>query len=173
MTPSLQKCFVRLHEIIQIFYFLIDNIFVLFGGRVFQQTFGISMGTNCASLLTDLFLHAYEADILQGVLKNKDRKLAQTFNSIFCYIDDVLSLINSRLAHYLHHIYSNELAVKDSTDTQMSASYLDLHLENVNGGRLRTKICGKRDDFTFPIVNFPFVSSNIPCSPAYVATFHN
>ena len=139
MTPSLQKCFVRLHEIIQMFYFLIDNILVLFGGRVFQQTFGISMGTNCASLLTDLFLHAYKADILQGVLKNKDRKLAQTFNSIFRYIDDVLSLINSRLAHYLHHIYSNELEAKDSTDTQMSAYYLDLHLENVNGGRLRKK----------------------------------
>jgi hypothetical protein len=38
--------------------FLIDNIF---GGRVFQQTIGIQMGTNCAPLLADLFLHAYEA----------------------------------------------------------------------------------------------------------------
>jgi hypothetical protein len=25
----------------------------------------------------------------------------------------------------------------------------------------------KRDEFTFPIVNFPFISSNIPASPAY------
>jgi len=31
--------------------FLIDNIFVMFGGRVFQQTAGIPMGTNCAPLL--------------------------------------------------------------------------------------------------------------------------
>ena len=50
--------------------FLIDNIFVLFGGRVFQQTIGIPMGTNCAPQLADLFLHAYEADFLQGLLKN-------------------------------------------------------------------------------------------------------
>ena len=70
-------------------FFLIDNILVLFGGRVFQQTFGISMGTNFAPLLTDLFLHAYDADILKGLLKYKDRKLAQTFNSSFRYIDDV------------------------------------------------------------------------------------
>ena len=49
------------------------------------------MGTNCALLLADLFLHAYEADYFQGVLKNKDRKLAQTFNSNFCHIDDALS----------------------------------------------------------------------------------
>jgi hypothetical protein len=33
----------------------------MFGGRVFQQTIGIPMGTNCAPLLADLFLHAYEA----------------------------------------------------------------------------------------------------------------
>jgi hypothetical protein len=42
---------------------------------MFQQTTGISMGTNCAPLLAELFLHAYEADFLQGFLKNKDRKL--------------------------------------------------------------------------------------------------
>jgi hypothetical protein len=43
----------------------------------------------------------------------------------------------------------------------MSASYLDLHTEIDNGGRLRTKLYDKRDDFNFPIVNFPFISSNI------------
>ena len=60
--------------------FLIDNIFVLYGGRVFQQAIGIPMGTNCAPLLADLFLHAYEADFLQELHKNKDRKLSQTFS---------------------------------------------------------------------------------------------
>ena len=30
--------------------FLIDNIFVVFGGTLFQQTIGIPMGTNCAPL---------------------------------------------------------------------------------------------------------------------------
>jgi hypothetical protein len=34
----------------------------VFGGRVFQQTIGIPMGTNCAPLLADLFLYSYEAD---------------------------------------------------------------------------------------------------------------
>ena len=49
----------RQDEIIQMLDFLIDNICVLFGGRLFQQTMGISMGTNCAPLIADLFLHAY------------------------------------------------------------------------------------------------------------------
>jgi hypothetical protein len=38
---------------------------------------------------------------------------------------------------------------KLTTDTQKSASYLDLHLEIANGERLKTKLHDKRDDFTF------------------------
>jgi hypothetical protein len=41
---------------------------------MFQQTIGIPMSTISASLLPDLFLHAYQADFLQVVLDNKERK---------------------------------------------------------------------------------------------------
>ena len=34
-----------------------DSIFVMFGGRVFQQTVDIPMSTGCASLLADLFIY--------------------------------------------------------------------------------------------------------------------
>ena len=40
-------------DIINMREFLIDNIFVIFGGRVFQRIVGIPMGTNCALLLAD------------------------------------------------------------------------------------------------------------------------
>ena len=74
------------------FQFLIYNIFAMFGGRVFQQSVGIHMGTNCAHLLADLFLYSYEADFIQGLLKRNQKKLARSFNFMFRYIDDVLSL---------------------------------------------------------------------------------
>ena len=64
-------------DIINMLEFLIDNIFVIFGGRVFQQTVGIPMGTNCAPLLADLFLYSYEADFIQGLLKKNEKKLAR------------------------------------------------------------------------------------------------
>ena len=38
--------------------FLIDNIFVKFGGCLFRQVIGIPMGTSCAPLLADLFLYS-------------------------------------------------------------------------------------------------------------------
>ena len=56
---------------------------------------------------------------------------------------------------------------KKIPQTDISASYFDLHLEINNEGRLRTKHYVKGDDFNFPIMNFPFISSNIPVAPAY------
>ena len=52
------------------------------------------MGTNCATFLVDLFLYSYEADFIQELLKN-EKKIVQSFNFRFRYIDDVLSLNNS------------------------------------------------------------------------------
>ena len=40
-----------------------------------------------------------------------------------------MSLNNSHFDDYLHGIHPNKLEVKDTTDTQMFASYLDLLLE--------------------------------------------
>ena len=118
--------------------FLIDNIFVIFGGRIFQQTVGIHMSTNCAPLLSDLFLYSYEADFIQGLLKKNEKKLSRSFNFTFRYIDDVLSLNNYRFGDFVDCIYPIDLEIKDTTDTDRSASYLDLHFEIDSEGRLRT-----------------------------------
>jgi hypothetical protein len=65
-----------------------------------------------------------------------------------------------------HRLFENQF-IKYTTDTDRSASYLDLHLEIDSEGRLRAKLYDKRDDFNFLIVNFPFICSNIPAAPAY------
>ena len=106
--------------------------------------------------VTDFLLYLHEADFIQGLLKKNEKKLAQSFNFTFRYIDDVHSLNNSKFGDFVHRIYPIELQVKDTTDTARSASYLDLHLEIDSDGQLRTKLYDKRDDFNFPIVNFTF-----------------
>ena len=87
---------------------------------------------------------------MQELLRKKDKELAI---STFRYIDDVLSLNNSKFGDYVERIYPIEL---------------EINLEIDNEGRLKTKLYDKRDDFSFPIVNFPFLSSNIQAEPAYV-----
>jgi hypothetical protein len=133
------------------FDILFDNIFAMLGGRIFQQTAGIPLGTNCASLLADLFLYSYEADFIQGLLKKNEKNLARSFNFTFRYIDDVLLLNNSRFGDFVDRIYPIELAKKDTTDTDRSASYLDLHLEIDSEGWLRTKLHDKEMISIFPL----------------------
>ena len=48
--------------------FLVDNIFVVFGGKVVQLIIGIPMGTNCVPLQADIFLYSNEAEFIVLVL---------------------------------------------------------------------------------------------------------
>ena len=77
--------------------YLIDNIFVEFGGRIFQQTIGKPMGTNCAPFLADLLLYSCEAGFVQSLLKVGKKHLAQQFSFTYRYINDVLSLKTQNL----------------------------------------------------------------------------
>ena len=61
-------------DIVNMLEYLADNIFVVFAGKVFQQTVGIPMGTNCAPLLADIFLYSYEADFIQYLLSARKKQ---------------------------------------------------------------------------------------------------
>ena len=154
-------------DIVNMLEFLVDNIFLVFGGKVFQQIVGIQMGTNCAPLLADIFLYSYEAEFIQSLLSTGKKKLASQFNFTYRYIDDLLSINNPDFENYLGQVYPAELEIKDTTESNTSASYLDLLLSIESDGQLRNSLYDKRDDFNFHITNFPFLSSNIPSSPAY------
>ena len=39
--------------------YLIDNIYVIIGSRIYRQCIGIPMGTNCAPLVANLFLFSF------------------------------------------------------------------------------------------------------------------
>ena len=108
--------------------FLVDNIFVVFAGKVFRQTVGIPMGTNCAPLLADIFLYSYEADFIQSLLSTGKKHLASQFNLTYRYIDDVLSINNPEFENYLGQMYPAKLEIKDTIESTTSASYLDLLL---------------------------------------------
>ena len=103
-------------HIINILEFLIDNIFVMFGGSVFQQVVGMHACTTCTPLLVDLFLHSFEADFIQGFLKKNEKYLARFFDFTFRYIEDVLPLINYRLGDFIDGTHPIDLEIKDTTE---------------------------------------------------------
>ena len=65
-------------------------------------------------------------------------------------------------------MYPTEFEIKNTTESNTSASYLDFLLSIGRDGQLRNFLYHKRDDFNFHITNVPLLSSNIPSSPAYV-----
>ena len=115
-------------DIIKMLEFLVDNIFVVFAGKVFQQTVGIPMSTNCAPLLADIFLYSYEADFIQSLLSTGKKQLASRFNLTYRYIDNVLSINNPGFENYLGQMHPVELEIKDTTESTIPASYLDFLL---------------------------------------------
>jgi hypothetical protein len=46
--------------------FLINNIYAVVGGQVFQQSVGIPIGTNCVPLLADPILYSYEVEFIKS-----------------------------------------------------------------------------------------------------------
>ena len=154
-------------SICEMIEFLIDNIFVQFGGRLFRQVIGIPMGTNCAPLLADLFLYSYENEFLDNMIRSGHRRLARSFNLCYRYIDDLIVFNNKKFLDYLKDIYPSQLTVEKANKSDHLADYLDLTFIIDSGGKLSTRLYDKRDDFDFHIVNFPFLSSNIPSGPSY------
>ena len=152
------------NDICKMTEFLVDNIYVMFGGQLFRQMVGIPKGTNCAPLLADLFLYSYENEFLDKLIKEGKRKLARKFNLSYRYIDDLISFNNKRFKEFISDIYSKELTISETTE---STSYLDLLFTRDKSNNITTKLDDKRDAFGFHIVRFPFMSSNIPSTPAY------
>ena len=110
------------NDICKMIEFLVDNIYVRFGGQLFRQMVGIPIGTNCAPLLTDLFPYSYENEFLDKVIKEGKRKLARKFNLSYRYIHDLISFDNKRFKEFISDIYPKELTISETTESTSVAS---------------------------------------------------
>ena len=61
--------------------YLLDNIYIRFGTKLYRQIVGIPMGTNCAPLVADLFLDCYERDFMDSLNQDNQADVIEAFNS--------------------------------------------------------------------------------------------
>jgi hypothetical protein len=73
---------------------------------------------------------------------------------------------NDMMEKFKTDIYPKELELVPDDSDGMSTPFLDLQIV-IDDGIISTSIFDKRDGFDFPIVNFPFLSGNIPQKSAY------
>ena len=89
--------------------FLLDNIYIRFGTKLYRQIVGIPMGTNCALLVADLFLFCYERDFIKDLSSENQADIIKAFNSTSRYLDDLLNIDNPYFEGMVNQIYPSEL----------------------------------------------------------------
>ena len=146
--------------------YILDNIFIRFGTKLYRQTIGILMGTNCAPLVVDLFLFYYERDFMKSLSRENQADINEAFNSTSRYLDDLLNFDNIYFDQMVDSIYPTELQLNRANSSDTEAPFLDLNL-CISNGTVSTKIYDKRDDFDFDIVNFPFLDGDVPLRTSY------
>ena len=62
-------------------HYLLDNIFIRFGSKLYRQIVSIPMGTNCAPAVADLLLVCYERGFMLCLFDNTQACLIEAFNS--------------------------------------------------------------------------------------------
>ena len=124
------------------------------------------MGTNCAPLVADLFLFCYERDFMLSMSDNNQTDIIEAFNLTSRYLDDLLNIDNPYFEQMVGQIYPTELQLNKANSSDTKAPFLDLKL-SITNGIVSSKIYNKRDDFSFEIVNFPFLDGDVPRSPSY------
>ena len=143
--------------------FLLDNIYIRFGSKLYRQIVGIPVGAGCAPLVADLFLFCYERDFMLSLSEDGRSGVIEAFSSTSRYLDDLLNIDSGFFGGVVGRIYPSELQLNKANMSDAGASFLDLHL-SMSDGFVGAKIYDKRDDFGFDIVNFPCPDGGVPRS---------
>ena len=103
--------------------FLVDTIFVLFEGNVFQQSRYSNLYNLCPSpsryisVVTPSWIHTVFA-------LGRKKQLASQFNFTYRYFEDVFTIKNPDFEEHPSKMYLTELEIKD-TMASNTTSYLD------------------------------------------------
>ena len=114
------------------------------------------MGTDCAPLIANLFLFYYEYNFMKGLINIKTNiNFAKRFSTTVRYIDDLLTLNNTRFQEEIPNIYPVELVLKRTTESLCELSYLDICIRIIDH-KFTTKVFDKRDSLGLTSLISPF-----------------
>ena len=103
--------------------FLLDNIFIRFGTKLYRRVVGIPMGTNCAPLVADLFLFCYESDFMMSLTDDKQADVIDALNTTSRYLDDNLNINNVYFDNMVSQIYPSELQLNKANASDTEAAF--------------------------------------------------
>jgi hypothetical protein len=132
--------------------FLLDNLFLCFGQRVYRQCIGIPMGTNSAIYLVNFYLFTLQFDFMKRLLKSNTCFVVVHNLSLVCrFVDDLFvpNFLDLENFMYLHpnsfgsDIYPKTSCELNCTSEGISCNFLDLTMSQSPQG-LSCDILDKR-----------------------------
>lgn len=158
---------------------LIDNIYLTVGDRIYKQTVGVPMGTNCGGDLANIYLYSYESQFIDSLLNGDDgmKEAASRFNTTFRQIDDTLSIDNPHWERYAlppisaGGIYPDWLPYNNTRKSAIETNFIGMNIKLSSSKSIVCDVFDKRDDFGFEVQRYPYMNSFIPeCIPYGVFT---
>ena len=108
--------------------YLLDNLFIRFGSKLYRQIVGIPMGTNCAPLVAGFFVFCYERDFMLSLSDTYQTDIIEALNSISRYLDDLLNIDNLYFEQMVGQIYPTELQLNKANSSDTEAPFFGLEI---------------------------------------------
>ena len=83
------------------------------------------------------------------------------FNDTSRYLDDISTIDNPEFKKHIPDIYPTGLQLNKTNTSDKETSFLYILNIKVIGSDVHTSVYDKRDDFEFPIVNYPWLSGDV------------
>ena len=103
--------------------YLLGNIYIRFGTKLYRQIVGISMGTNSDPLVADLFLFCYERNFMTSLSDVKQAEIIEAFKSTARYLDDLLNIDSPNFEGMVNRIYPPELPLNKANTSDTAKPY--------------------------------------------------
>ena len=104
-------------------HYLLDNVFIRFGSKLYRQIVGIPIGTKSAPLVADLFLFCYERDFMLSLSGNNQTDIIEAFISTSRYLDDLLNIDNPYFEQMVGQICPTELQLNKANSSAMKLRF--------------------------------------------------
>ena len=111
--------------------------------KLYRQIIGIPMGTNCAPLVSYVFLFCYERDFMKSL--SPENQAEQTLSRLSIplqdtfKVDDLLNIDNIYFEQMVDRIYLAELQLNKANYSDTETPFLDLKV-SMSNGTVSTKI---------------------------------
>ena len=100
------------------------NTLSMHGKNLYRQVVGIQMGTNCAPLVTDLFLFCYERVSVVSLTDDQQADIIDAFNTTTRYLDDILNINDIYFDNMVNQIYPSKIQLNKANTPGTEASFL-------------------------------------------------